>query len=225
MNTISKMAAATTAARSRKRKALKQASQRAAKRAKTAAMPPTTTKPFQFFDLPAELRNLVYQKIVQEQTASIGGRLTDHSGLLPVHAIPQLSDEYIPVLLLYASRLKATVIDFEFGKRVTFINRLSDAEVNTLPTATKSGTRKIDIHLNISYDSKGSGVKGLRRWLNRAGHPRKKGTTLDISYTFSRVAHHSYVADWVRVLNDYNEGSDNERAKEEAEKIKTGLTK
>lgn len=63
----------------------------------------TPGKPFRFFDLPAELRNLVYGMIAREQTAVLERhRVSDQSKLLD---IAELRDEYFPVLMLYAHQI------------------------------------------------------------------------------------------------------------------------
>lgn len=93
---------------------------------------------FRLFDLPAELRNVVYEKIAEDQTAEIRSRkkfLTDRSGLLGIE--DRLRDEYLPILLLHSSELAVQIIDFDFGKLISFFNRLSDAEVNALPSTSK----------------------------------------------------------------------------------------
>jgi hypothetical protein len=179
-------------------------------------------KPFRLFDLPAELRNVVYEKIAEEQTARIRSAkvlLSDGSGL--VKAGPELRDEYLPILLLHASKIEARVHDFEFGPVITVLNQLSSAEINALPTVTHPGTRKIEIQLFINYGLAGM----LKRWLNRAGHGEKKGTMLDISYkVMGRTPYNRKFYDaWVAVLDDYIEEALTERAVSEARKIKAAL--
>ena len=197
-------------------------------------MQPKTTKPFRFFDLPAELRNLVYQMIAQEQIVNLRARNpTDGSGLLTKDAIPKLRDEYLPILLLYASKIEAMVTDFDFTKIVTFLNCLSNAEANLLPTTEKAGMRKIEVKLNITYSCLSHpNPPLLTRWLNRAGHATKKGTTLDISYTLFGAYFtppgsqpHFLIVDCIKVLGDYIQATRNERAKEEAKKIREALGK
>ena len=228
MYTTPLTAASFAAGTDRKRKSLKQNKQPATKRAKTTAMQPKTIKPFRFFDLPAELRNLVYQTIAQEQIVNLKARnLTDRSGLLTKDAIPQLRDEYLPIHLLYASKVVATVTGCDFRKVVAFLNRLSSAEVELLPSTEKSGTKKIEITLDFAH------FEGflLKRWLNRAGHPTKKGTMLDISYSTSFDMYHksfgfqfnSPIARCIRVLDGYIQATRNEKSQEEAKKIKEAL--
>jgi hypothetical protein len=232
MKTTPIMATSSTADTDRKRKALKQAKQLATKRAKTTAKQPKTIEPFRFFDLPAELRNLVYQTIALEQKANLSARkLTDRSGLLTKNAIPQLRDEYLPTLLLYASKVEAVVTDFDFRSIVTFLNLLSNAEVDLLPSTRKSGTKKIEIRLHITHNCLSHANQLLlNRWLNRAGHPTKKGTMLDISYIpfgmYSKTSGtqpHPLIAGCIKVLDGYIQTTFNERAEEEAKKLKDAL--
>lgn len=196
---------------------------------------------FRFFDLPGELRNVVYQVIAETQTATLDGRtFKDDSGLL--HRDSPLREEYLPVLLLHAAEIKTFVEDFDFRHIVTFINRLSNAEVTTLAETARPKQRSLNIKLFIYSDA----VKNeylLRRWLNRRRSTTKKGTTLNTSYSLlswpgqvyrppgmlvnssqRMVPPHVSVADWVEKLDNYITTGTGERSRdrsrEEAKKIR-----
>lgn len=68
------------------------------------------------------------------------------------------------------------------------------------------------------YTSKSE--KLLRRWLNRASHPTKKGTMLNISYTVRGWHNRSR---WDAVLAEYIDDEKRQRSADEAAKIKAGL--
>ena len=187
----------------------------------------TQTAPFPFLTLPAELRNIVYGMVAEEYTAYVKKRiLTDRSNLALVNR--QIRDEYHPVSLLCAKNIQTKVVDFDFRHIVTFINRLSTSEVNALPNATKPGTRRIDVTLVFSNNPADHYL--LRRWLNRAGHPTKKGTMLDFRYTLKtpegfkplRFDHRDYVLktlEWRRLVSPLALYAGEGRAKDEAEEI------
>jgi hypothetical protein len=206
------------------------------KRPRAAARPLKTSKPFCFLDLPAELRNLVYEKVAKHQIAILEkGELTDNSELLDVNI--RIRNEYYPILLHHASRIMAEVVNFDFQKVVTFLNRLSDADINALPSTTKSATRPIEIKL--TFDQRMCQKKEilLKRWLNRAGHPTKKGTTLNISYSLSTCHRLAYIgfpnsnlrrgdalfSKWREALDTYIKEKKDARAGEEAKKIRAAL--
>jgi hypothetical protein len=205
-----------------KRKAPRKLQKIGRKRTKTT-ISKAHIKFFRLFDLPAELRNVVYEKIAEEQSAQIRSPtllISDYSGLLK--AGPQLHDEYLPILILHASKIEARVNDFNFGPLVTVLNKLSHAEISALPTVTRPGTRRIEVQMVVSCVGK---TRLLRRWLNRAGHGNKKGTMLDISYTYNRSASNGVkeVKHWAAVLDAYVKTAPNKRAAGEARKIKAAL--
>lgn len=182
----------------------RQRKQEKKRRQRNAAQP----APFLFLNLPAELRNIVYGMVAEECTAYLKkGKVTDRSNLALVNR--QIRDEYHPVSLLCAKGIRTEVEDFDFRYIVTFINRLSTNEVNALPNATKPGTRRIDVTLVFSKNP--ADYYLLRRWLNRAGHPMKKGTMLDFRYTLktpdgfkpNKFDHSDYISgtlEWRRLI-------------------------
>ena len=189
------------------------------------------SKPFRFLDLPGELRNVIYVNVAQQSTAVVKGRrLTDRSGLLEVNT--QLYDEYLPLLILHASKIQLGVTNFDFRDVVRFLNGLSTSELNALPTVTKPSTRKIEITLTVTKIA--SNYEDLlRRWLNRAGHTAKKGAMLDINYKLVRSfpacfgwAARDTAADdpvclgWMIMLGVYKRFTHNARAEAEADKIR-----
>ena len=198
----------------------------------TTAQTPTAT-PFRLFDLPGELSNLIYQKIAEDQSAWLNPKiqLVDDSGILE---IDELREEYYQMLLLHAGHIYTTVRDCNFRYIITFLNRLSEAELKALPTTTKPSTRSITVRLDLGF-SEHQGRAALWRWLNRVEDTTKKGTKLDISYepmlhrsTLNRRGPQRYIplsiADsWNREIDNYLRWEGGERSHAEARKIKAAI--
>ena len=187
-------------------------------------------------DLPAELRNLVYAEVAKDNIAVLEkGTFTDNSAFSQVSA--QIHNEYMPILALHAKAIKPTVVDFDFRHIVTFINRLSAAELNNLPSLTKSNGRNIEITLHFTNRAPFPDDYLLRRWLKRAGSTTKKGTMLDFQYSVfspakntARWVTHQYRGlyfhnSWLRMLDRCIQPSKGVRSMEEAEKIRKALLK
>ena len=209
-----------------------------AKRAASASSQSTKIESFRLFDLPAELRNLVYEKIAEAQRARFRQKeLTDRTGILDIN--DRLKYEYFPILLLHAGQIEADVTNFNFQHVVTFLNRLSETEVNALPTVVRPTLRTIKISLRVSNDL-AYNDKLLRRWLDRTTHPTKKGTMLDVTYdnaanyfeiSLSGVSRPirwlspKFSGPWSAALDKYTATQSNGRAKAEAGKIKAAINK
>ncbi|KAK3068115.1 hypothetical protein LTR53_014563 [Teratosphaeriaceae sp. CCFEE 6253] len=154
-----------------------------------------------FFDLPAEIRVAVYGLVFN----STGGfhlsrdpkwksQLASTSRL--GRANKQIRSEFLAAAAQYAD-ITTTVVGLDFAHIVTFLNKHSDAELNTLPTFAKAATpsgRSFTIKLmpavglHTSFKAPPE-EKGLARWLNRTRHPRKQGANIRYAY----VAHESAV--------------------------------
>jgi len=134
--------------------------------------------------LPAELRNDIYEYIAVDACAELHprtrGKLASRSTLCRVSK--QVRDEYHAVLYMTTPYIKAHVKDFDFGHIVTFLNKLSDRELNALPTLSIPTQRKLHIHTHITEACPGN-PEGLQKWLLRCQHPTKKGTRIDVDYT------------------------------------------
>jgi hypothetical protein len=171
-------------------------------------------------NLPAELRNLVYAEVARSRTAHLRkGMLTDNSALLYVNS--QVHAEY-KAMIQFAQTIKTDVTDFDFRHIVTFLNRLSTAELNALPSLTRPEGRSVEICLRFSYRLEGPDHGLLRRWLNRASRATKKGTMVDFRYVLDlpaqkalRGAHRH----WRWAVSSFRGAAEDVRAKEEATKI------
>ena len=139
---------------------------------------------FPFLDLPAELRNNIYEKVCEAEPEAFlikrgRGNLASRSALPRV--CHQIRNEFNSILYLCAGELIASVTDFDFQHIVTFINRLSDMELRSLlPTTDVPSSREMSVEL-IFEDSPDYSL--LERWVKRMQHPTKKGTNVAISYT------------------------------------------
>lgn len=193
------------------------------KRAKTSVTPSEIT-PFRLFDLPAELRNLIYEKAAENQHVTIRSptvSLTDRSGLLV--SGDQLRNEYLPILLLHAPKITVKICNFDFTKVTHFLNHLSDAEATALPNTTKPTARKVEVALEYGATPEGTNQRNLKRWLNRFSHPAKKGTTLDTTYYFHLCRSIPTGAAWIPILDTYIANTSCIRSVEEARKIKHAI--
>jgi hypothetical protein len=127
-----------------KRKTQEQADEPETKRLRTVPNNAEKNMTFRLLDLPAELRNFVYEKVAEDQTVYLNKRkLQDGPGLLAVNH--RLRNEYFPIMLLFASKIQANVITFDFRDVVACINRLSDADMNTV-SITNPRSRELHIH-------------------------------------------------------------------------------
>ena len=140
---------------------------------------------FRFFDLAAEPRNVIYAYKAEGQTAHIcyNGPVMDPSSCQ--HVSEQLAIEYSAILGHCAGTMKVEVRGSDFRGIVTFINCLSINELSTFARVTKPGSKILKLSLLLSYkrESEFPDACALLRWLNRAGHATKKGTTLEFNYT------------------------------------------
>lgn len=186
--------------------------------------------PFPLFNLPAELRNLVYEKAAETQTAYlVKGKVSDNSGFLT--ASSKLHDEYLPILLVFAPKFKARVLNFDFRDVIYTLNRLSDKTLDSLSTTSTPRARQLHIDIEIN-NTANANTHLLHRWLNRATRKANKGTELDISYsleaTFDQTAKETrwynsdayFLDQWVKALDGFIHFAKEGKAKNEAEKIR-----
>lgn len=139
---------------------------------------------FPLLDLPAELRNNVYARVVEGQpeaylTKRTSNKLASRSAL--PRANRQIREEFLAVLYMTAD-VVTDVSNFNFAQVITFLNRLRDAELKALPSSVAQKGRQVIIRLQIPLHFPGSGNRNLNRWLNRIQHPTKKGVNVKMSY-------------------------------------------
>ncbi|KAK3070434.1 hypothetical protein LTR53_010476 [Teratosphaeriaceae sp. CCFEE 6253] len=155
-------------------------------------------RPSLLLDLPAELRNLVYEHVC----AGTGGAHLSHQSLrnrlrplTPGSALArtnqQVRHELLAVACLVAD-VRTVVRDFDFRHLVTFLNRLSEVELAALSPSSSAASasivlpahRRVVVELVPHY---GRAAELLMRWINRAAHPTKRGTRVRVEYVMSPV--------------------------------------
>ncbi|KAF1967874.1 hypothetical protein BU23DRAFT_602603 [Bimuria novae-zelandiae CBS 107.79] len=158
--------------------------------------PPEPTQPPQplppFLALPRELRDEIYKHVLDQDgstTLKAGSRNTaTRSGLVGVNS--QICEEFLDAVLLYAPVISTTVRNHNFAHVVTFLNRLSQAQLARLaarrPHAADldrhaRATRKIKITLSYTAGAKDSRAH-LNRWLDRFDVPDKRGKEIEFEY-------------------------------------------
>jgi hypothetical protein len=181
--------------------------------------------PFRIFDLPAELRNLVFKNVAVCHTLWLRKRrFEDHSGLLSVG--PQLRQEYLPIVMLCAPKIWVKVVNFDLRNVVTFLNHLSAATIHNLSTITAAKERQLRIRIYVNDASHNSYL--IWRWLNRMNHVNKEGTNLDIRYYLRKYVlgrtrpalEYPLLRDWARRIDRFLERGRDGRARDEALKIR-----
>ena len=147
-----------------------------------------------FLALPRELRDEIYRHVLNQEEGSTklksGSRnIVTRCGLVGVNS--QICEEFIDAVLFYAPVITTTVKNHNFAHVVTFLNRLSQAQLNRLSSrgpgaAADKGEkakskRKILITLSYSAGAKDS-RQHLNRWLDRFDVPEKRGKEIEFDY-------------------------------------------
>ena len=112
----------------------------------------TTIQSSPLLKLPAELRNNVYEKIAED---TIGHLKSGKKGILGCSTAfsrvnSQVHKEFLSIFALHVPKIVATVKDFDFGHVITFLNRLSEDELKTLPGTTEAPTCHIHVNIHLS---------------------------------------------------------------------------
>ncbi|KAK4547251.1 hypothetical protein LTR36_000906 [Oleoguttula mirabilis] len=148
-------------------------------------------------DLPAELRNQVYEYVAIDAGASLHprtrGKLASKTSLCRVSR--QVREEYQAVLYISAPIIEAYVTNFKFAHIVTFLNKLSARELNALPTLNIPTHRRLRVHLEVRRGCP-KNPEDLHKWVVRCQHPTKKGTQIKAHYKISRSVHHDMTCAW-----------------------------
>lgn len=147
-------------------------------------------QPFRFLDLPTELRASVYQFVLQDEPKAYlstrsRGTLITQSALSRTNR--QVRSEFLSAAYIYTPQIKAYVKNFDFQHIVTFLNRLSEREMEVLI----EGPTSREIIIELSIDRKflenefGPDMTLFSRWINRLAHPTKKGTKILTEYAMA----------------------------------------
>ncbi|TKA79383.1 hypothetical protein B0A55_02841 [Friedmanniomyces simplex] len=181
-----------------------------------------------FLDFPPELRTLIYEYVF----ASTGGihlsRQTARRNLASTSALPrvnkQIHSEFSSAAWLLAYIITSSVA-LSFTHIVTFLNRLSDAELRALPTLhAAAAQRRITIVLRPGTALAHYGLQTLlERWLKRAGHPTKKGTDVVYEYVLHSSCTKAEVAQGMQELETYASRMPEGRRRAELRRIVAAL--
>ncbi|SMR42933.1 unnamed protein product [Zymoseptoria tritici ST99CH_3D1] len=199
----------------------------------------TVPPPFRLLDLPAELRDEIYEKVAQQDPYVVlkGSRLQVASKLCAVSR--QVRGEYLAILENSAN-ITTTVVRFDFRPIVRFLNRLSESYVKKLSTLRRTPVKRtINIQLELPSATREEIEMALwhalyptvpvfthhallQRWLNRFEKPEKRGVDMTFSYVFAystkyanKDSDFTVTEDWIHGIESFYAG----RAEEELDKI------
>jgi hypothetical protein len=144
-----------------------------------------------FLALPREMRDEIYRHVLEQDGSSTlksGSRnIITRCGLVGVNS--QISEEFLDAVFFYAPVITTTIRNHNFAPVVTFLNRLSEAQLTRLSTRGPKAAeaddarpkRKIRIILHYSAGAKDSRAH-LNRWLDRFDVPSKRGKEIEFEY-------------------------------------------
>jgi hypothetical protein len=118
---------------------------------------------FRFLDLSAELRNNIYDKII-EDTHFVLPRNNNNRPLGLSSAFARVSkgirSEFLPPALRTAPIINTEVRNWDFGHIVNFMNRIGDDEMERL-------MRDQRVVIDLWFSGENADPSGLVRWLRR----------------------------------------------------------
>lgn len=185
----------------------------------TPGTTPAVTTHFRLLDLAAELRNNIYEKLLEDTAIEIRSspavsrkqlkrRQKEQTPIKWQELLrlpPQLSSlallnkqvhDEVLYIALTAVPLHTTVSNANFSHVVTFLNKLGDTELDRLASREKS--QELHIWLDVSTGTlPGRGL--MARWLHRMDVSTKKGTNIDYIY-HANIASLDWL--WRRVVSN-----------------------
>lgn len=162
-------------------------------------------QPFRLLDLPPELRNNVYDKVIENYPRAYLPRLSGRtvaSGSALLRVNRSVRAEFMNALYISAT-IVADVMNFDFSRIITFYNRLRDTHMKSLAQAGAKSERHMLIRLKVDFLAD---PKKLMRWLNRTQHPAKKGNEVKISYVADKRWSSHYLPRVDKKLKELPEG-------------------
>ncbi|UPX16210.1 uncharacterized protein EKO05_0006624 [Ascochyta rabiei] len=143
-----------------------------------------------FLSLPRELRDEVYKHLLESDSSTTMKQrnFIIKSGLVGTNR--QICEEFLDAVLFYAPTINTTVRNHNFAHIVTFLNRLSAAQLARFQSnqvATQQRRRKIRITLTYS-PTKQSTRPQLNRWLDRFDDPKRRGAEIQFEYELDRAS-------------------------------------
>lgn len=149
--------------------------------------PKQGNKAFRFLDLPPELRNEIYSKVLEDYFVTHLSRFTKDKTLLTdsslVSVSKQVRAEFLDAMIQSSPIIRTRVRNLNFGSAIAFLNRLSDAENHKLCKDTKNDSRimRVEFEFHMLRADRATSER-LQRWLNRFDHPTKKGVNIKFEY-------------------------------------------
>ncbi|KAK5691065.1 hypothetical protein LTR97_011717 [Elasticomyces elasticus] len=153
--------------------------------------------PFRLLNLPAELREMVFEQAAHKFTAVLreeaSGQLINDSRLMRVSR--QVHAEFSNALCLTRPKLVVHVHDLDFTHLIVFLNKLSAGELASLPTMSPTTTflvrasaiSTIQIRIYLLADNAVSehaplDIAELELWIRRCGNATKTGNQVNFTY-------------------------------------------
>ncbi|GIZ40834.1 hypothetical protein CKM354_000415700 [Cercospora kikuchii] len=222
----------TTAAADKSEGALVTAAEASTTAKEPAAGPDDQTpeKPFEFLELPPELRNAIYALVVEDHPIVIPHnhrrRVKITSGLIRVNKM--IHDEIRSYATLEAPVIRAQAIDFCFGHVITYLNRLGETQLKQLEHGSdmqRSTAQTIKIKLVFTtYCPK---YHELDRWLDRFDVSAKRAATVRFEYEATEADGNNFelrtFRDNVNFTLDWRLKYSPERSRAEAVTIKSAF--
>jgi hypothetical protein len=124
---------------------------------------------FRFLDLSAELRNNVYDKIIEE-SALVLRRSNVNRNLASTSAFARVSrtvrSEFLPLALQTTPVIKTVVRNWDFGHVVRFMNSLGILELERLNLERR-------MVIDLCFSGERADPSGLMRWIDRFDDDRR----------------------------------------------------
>jgi hypothetical protein len=128
-----------------------------------------TATHFRFLDLSAELRNNIYDKIIEETCLVLPrGNANRPLGLSAAFARvgKGIRSEFLPLALKTTPIIRTEVRNWNFGHIVNFMNRIGDDEMERL-------VREQRVRVDLWFSGENADPSGLVRWLERFDDERR----------------------------------------------------
>ena len=140
-----------------------------------------TATHFRFLDLSAELRNNIYDKIIEETCLVLPRGSADRPlGLSSAFARVSkgIRSEFLPLALKTVPVIRTEVRNWDFGHIVNFMNRIGDDEMERL-------VREQRVVVDLWFSGENADPSGLVRWLERFDDERR-GDGVTFEYVCTR---------------------------------------
>ncbi|KAK4506557.1 hypothetical protein PRZ48_000289 [Zasmidium cellare] len=150
----------------------------------TAEHPGGSFKSFPFLNLPSELRNEIYEILVENTPLRLTRRRSDRIIVNPSPLLlvsKQVFKEY-STLDYSAATLETRVIDYDFTHVSEYLDSLSESEIADLISKDSTQPAKRRFRIELVAGQPHDDWKTIIDWLNRMAHPDKAGGKIDFEY-------------------------------------------